>query len=414
MRTSRRFATIAVGVVGTGALLIGTTGAAGAQAQAFEGKASAEALTISLFGTTITTSAATAELNNSRGKATATEAIGQSNVNSAEVQGPGEQTSTKGSACNGDLAQIPVLTKADITCGVATVKINPDGTGFARGQGAELDLAPSVSTLLGTLQLQQPVRDGVDQVFEQAIDPLVQNLTGNPVGDLVDASTATVKDVLDKVFQLKATARVVIAPALAEVTNQGGKLVSHARAQGVRIELLPPDDSTSSLFPDLAIGEPLVTITVGSAEATKTVENGKGTGTADAPLVRVHFGSSKLVDALGLNKQDIEVAGGQSFCLGLPDPLETCITVAAAQVDADGNGNADGASVELFKGVQGGGIKIVTGRATTGGSITPLQAAQTDVPADLPRTGGNAVLPLVGGAMLALAAATRRFTLARR
>ncbi|MCU1488358.1 MAG: hypothetical protein JWN67_5104, partial [Actinomycetia bacterium] len=33
---------------------------------------------------------------------------------------------------------------------------------------------------------------------------------------------------------------------------------------------------------------------------------------------------------------------------------------------------------------------------------------------DLPRTGGNATLPIIGGALLVLAVATRRLAFARR
>jgi hypothetical protein len=414
MRTSRRLATIACGVIGTGALVVGTAGIAGADARAYDGKATAEALTISLLGQTLTTSAASAELQNDHGKASATEAVLQGSTATAEQTGAGTNEQ-KASGCNTALAQIPVFNRADITCGSATVTINPGGTGFARGIGSEITLEPSVANLLGTLQLQEPVQGAAGQVFEQLIDPLVQNLTGTPVGEQVDAATATVQDVLDNVLKLKATARVVVAPALAEVTNSGTKLVSHAKAQGVRIELLPSDDSLSSIFPDVTAGEPLVTITIGSAEATKTVGDGPTKGDAQTPLVTVHFGSTKLLDALGLSntQQDITVPGGQSFCLGLPEPLDSCITVAAASVDADGNAVADGATVELFKGLQGG-IRVATGRATSGGSLTASAAAAPAIPADLPRTGGNAMLPLLGGGLLALAAATRRFGLARR
>jgi hypothetical protein len=185
----------------------------------------------------------------------------------------------------------------------------------------------------------------------------------------------------------------------------------------VRIELLPVDGAgaTNNLLPgDLQVGEPLVTITIGNAEATKTVHrDGSAPTAADykAALVTIHFGTNALTSALGLPSQDITVGDGKSVCI-LPQPLETCVTVASAGVDADGNPFADGASVQLFKGVNGG-IDIATGRASTDGAT--FAAASLPQPAtDLPRTGGNATLPLIGGALLCLALVTRRMTFGLR
>ena len=66
--------------------------------------------------------------------------------------------------------------------------------------------------------------------------------------------------------------------------------------------------------------------------------------------------SALLTDALGLQKQDITVEGNQSFCVpGLEGtPLETCISVADAGVGVDGNPYANGATIDVLKGVSGG------------------------------------------------------------
>jgi hypothetical protein len=281
-----------------------------------------------------------------------------------------------------------------------------------------------VADVLGTIQLQQPLQQGTGQLLD-ALNPLVEGLTGTPIGQLVDSTDQTVEDVLGKVLALKATARVVIAPALAEVTAAGDKVTAHARSQGIRIELLPADGAgaTNNLLPgDLASNEPLVTITIGSAEATKVIsKTGASEGTADskAPLVTVSFGTNALVDALGLPSNTIEVGGGQSFCIpGLVGtPLETCISVAAASVDANGNPTAGATTVQLFKGVNGG-IDLATGRAASTGAAAqvaaPAAPAAAEPAGDLPRTGGNAMLPIIGGGLLALAAFTRRLAFGRR
>jgi hypothetical protein len=110
------------------------------------------------------------------------------------------------------------------------------------------------------------------------------------------------------------------------------------------------------------------------------------------------------------------VQGGQSLCVpGLVGtPLETCITVASAGVDAQGNPYADGVSIDLLKGVNGG-VSISTGKAVGTTALVPASiAAPADATPDLPRTGGSATLPIVGGGLLALALATRRFAFGRR
>jgi hypothetical protein len=424
MRNTRRLAAIGLSLLTTGALLAGTASAeTTANATAYSGSARSDALTIKLFGQTLTTSAATAELHPALAKASATQGLTplQQGAVSAETTKVGDIVTNKLAKCSGsDLTAVPGVQRLDITCGLATASLTAAG-GAARGLGGEVVLEPSVSDVLATLQLQQPLQQGAGQILD-GLNPLVEGLTGTPIGKLVDATDKTVGDVLNKVLTLKSTARVVIAPALAEVTSESDTITAHARAQGIRIELLPVDatNATNNLLPsDVTIGEPLVTITIGNAEATKVISRSGGPTKADSqgPLVTVEFATNALVTALGLPSNKIEVAGGQSFCVpGLVGtPLETCVSVASAGVDAQGNPFADSTSVQIFKGVNGG-IDLATGRAGTGGEITaaPGAPAAAEPAGTLPRTGGDATLPIVGGVLLALAVATRRLALGRR
>jgi hypothetical protein len=208
------------------------------------------------------------------------------------------------------------------------------------------------------------------------------------------------------------------------VTSAGDTVTAHARSQGIRIELLPIDGAgaTNNLLPDdLKAGQPLITITIGNAEATKVISKSgatKAKADASAPLVSVQIASNTLATALGIPTK-IDVGAGQSFCVpGLVGtPLETCIAVASAGVDAQGNPSAGATTVQLFKGVNGG-IDLATGRAASAGDATVAAVPAAPVAAapagQLPRTGGNATLPIVGGALLALAAVTRRLALGRR
>lgn len=408
------------------------TGTAAAQAADHRGTATAEALTIVLFGQTITTSASTAELTPVLAKASATQVLTplqQPPALTAETSTVGESKTEAPSACPGSqLTAVPSLRRVDITCGSATANLLAAG-GSARGLGAEVVLELSISELLAALELQSPAQQGTNQLVD-SLNPLFEGLTGTPLAPVVDGTTETVADVLDGLLTLQSTVRIVVAPALAE-TQVGDRVTARARAQGVRIELLPADGagSTNNLLPDdLAAGEPLITITIGQAETTASVDRdggGAAKADADAALVTVTFGSVALTRALGLPSDTVEVGEGRSFCIpGLEGtPLETCVTVADAGVAADGTPFANGTRVQLLKGVNGG-IDLATGRASSGGfraaaapGAPAVAVAAPAAPAgtaggELPRTGGPAMLPLAGAALLALAAAAGR--LARR
>jgi hypothetical protein len=425
MRTSRRIATLGLTVLACGALVGGTAGAQAAST--YEASATADALTITLLGQTITTSSATAALS-SAPKATASASdvllgpVVSSGPHQVELSAPGSAEDPKaGTACTGnELTAVPGIRRLDLTCGSATATITGTG-GSARGLGAELVVEPSVSGILSTLGLQQPAQGAVGQVNEQVIAPLVKALTGTPIEQLVSSGTQTVQDVLNKVLSLQTTARIMVAPALAETTADASTVAASAHAQGVRIELLPLDGAgaTNNLLPgDLKVGEPLVTITVGDAKACKSIDRatGKVTECHDAALVTIALGSNELAKALGLPSEPITVKADQSFCVpGLEGtPLETCVTVAKAGRDAKGNPFADGTSIQLFKGLQGG-IDIALGRASvtnapTEAAVAAPASAEPTVAGDLPRTGGTGTLPLVGAGLLGLAVLARRAT----
>ena len=156
-----------------------------------------------------------------------------------------------------------------------------------------------------------------------------------------------------------------------------------------------------------------MTITLGNAEAVSTynrVTQAK-TETHNAGLATIEFGSTALTDALGLSAQPITVPLGASQCILVDTPLETCVNVATAGVDADGNPYATSSSIELFKGVSGG-VVLGTGGVTSGSAGAPAVAEA--LPAgDLPRTGGNPALPVIGAGLLALAVLSRRILIGR-
>ena len=70
-----------------------------------------------------------------------------------------------------------------------------------------------------------------------------------------------------------------------------------------------------------------------------------------------------------------------------------------------------GTRIELFKGISGG-VVLGTGGVTSGSAGAPAVAEA--LPAgDLPRTGGNPALPVIGAGLLALAVLSRRIVIGR-
>jgi hypothetical protein len=428
MRKTRRLAMIGIAIVATGALFAGTAAAdtanSGVTAEQAGGTATASALKITLFGTELTGSDVTAKVfgaaDNPAPNAQAT--VGEILTPAftldpldATTTARGATTSDTPDKCLGDdLEAVPGIVGLKISCGTATSKLDGTDGGESHGLGGELLLEPSISELLGTIQLQDPANQ-VEQGVIDGLNQLIAPLAGNPIGDLANEATQTVDQVLKGVLNLDTTVRVAIAPARADVVQTAEGTTSTAHAQGVRVDLLPLDvggDINNLLPSDLAPSEPLVSIIIGDAFATKSVHNNGSDATSDAQssLVKIVFGSSALTDALGLSAKPIEIGAGQHVCILEGTPLESCVDVATAGVDANGNPFANGVSLALLKGVNGG-IGLGTSSVTSGAAALLPKLA---LPADLPRTGGNPALPLIGGGLLCLAAVTRRLAFGRK
>lgn len=433
MRTTTRIATLGLSVIVTSGLVAGSAGAetATAGADSFGARSHAEAMTISIAGTQITGSAASADLDHDPSSvATVTELLIPGVAESGELtavadaSNPAGQTVKPETCPLDELEAIPGVRRVDLVCPEATARLD-SALPYARGLGAELVIEPSVSGVLDTLGLTDTVTGTTDQVFADVIGPVVEALTGTPLEEIVDPAVSTVQDVLGDALTLQSTARIVVAPALAEVTSSVDSVTAFAHSQGVRIELLPADDvgATNGLLPeDLLPGEPLITITIGEAKAKSTynrLTGERGAAESSASAVRIDFGSTALTEALGV-PQSIEVPVATEQCLLTGTPLETCVSVASAGTDADGNPYATSTSVSLFRGLEGGGIDLATGGVTSGSAgalaapaAVPAAAPAAPIEGDLPRTGGPAALPVLGAGLLSAAVLLRRFVLGR-
>ncbi len=429
MRKSRRIAALALTAIVMGSVAGGAAQAqTGAEATsvAYSSRAQAEALRINLFGTDITASDATAEVSapptgavTAKGFAGAT-LLGPVSSGEATAEQSGDGQQSVDAAGNDEcptkaLEAVPGIGFVEATCPKASASVAGRATA-AEGLGSELNLDVSVSQLLDTIQIRDPVSDGIDQVWENVLNPIVEPLTGNPVGDIVKETTNTLQDLLQDILHLNTTVRVSVAPVLAQASGEGAASQAYARAQAVRVEVLPVDElgPYDGLLPDdLLPGEPLLTVIVADAEASSSWDGGTATHDSRAAIVVIRVGTVALLEPLGLSDTEIRIdQPGQRICLLEGTPLESCIALAHAGTDADG-AFAEGASIELLKGIEGG-VNIQTGTVRTGAEGTPGELARGPEPvSELPRTGGS-VLPLLGLGMLGLAIAGRRFGLGAR
>jgi LPXTG-motif cell wall-anchored protein len=165
-------------------------------------------------------------------------------------------------------------------------------------------------------------------------------------------------------------------------------------------------------------GAPLLSIIVGQAKSVSTYDRGtaKSTPTFDAAVARVHLGLP-LLGAAGL---DIPIQLNTPLTLLAGTPLETTISLGAGRTVTDPNGSvasyADGVSIQLLKGINGGiGLELAHAETGAGGQARLVAEQQVVQPVpSLPKTGNDAWLPMTGAGLLLAALGIRRRLVAAR
>jgi hypothetical protein len=297
-----------------------------------------------------------------------------------------------------------------VACGTAAANITNGLAGTLTSAGVA-DLSISATSLLETTPLAElPVQETVDQVLG-GLAPVFEVV--NQLG--LDAESL-VGDLLDGITQGGDLVRVQLGPSSSSTVNETAAAVAAGRAQGAVITVI--DRSLLSL-------PPVLTIEVGAAAADARTD--RSTGAAEATitpaLVRVTI-AQDIATALGLPTNVIEVAPGVTQCLGLPAPLDSCITVAGGRVvdTADGGKRAEseGVGLQLLTGLPGGGVVLGLAATSAEAAAVPAELTRQEGPAPvaappaLARTGLESMLPAAlalgsaGTAGLALVGASRR------
>jgi hypothetical protein len=316
----------------------------------------------------------------------------------------GETTGTPAPGTCGQLTlpdDVPVIDLAT-ACASGTTSI-VDGLPASLSTAEVADLDVNAGDVLQQLPFQ--IKDITDQA-----QPLVDGL--QPLFDGLEQggfdAESLLSDLLTALNDSGELMHTKLGPTQAEskaVNGDQNTVLGNAKAQGAVIELLP---RTALDLP------PVATIEIGAAANSMTVDRATGAATVnfEPSLVKITL-ADDVVTALGPVGEPfaspVSIAPGQSQCIPLPPPLESCITVAGGSQSTleDGTTHAEaaGVSLDLFKGLPEGGISLSLAKTVVEGvAVAPAPPAPAPPQEGLARTGGSTNAALIGG-LLAVAVA---------
>lgn len=392
--------------------------------ESFIATAAARGLDLNLFGTHVTIGQSSALINSTpsakasgAGVALISGTVSTSEVNAAD------QTAAPPKAC---VLNLPVadLLNVELACGESRVSTtNGAPAAFGAGSVAGVDLAalsalePIIDLLRELLDQLLPVVDQTVGSVLNSLTPTLGNLLGPLAGNLGLGTGSTVAPVsnlvdslLDGVERATSLVDIRLGESTAETVTAADKVTATANAAGAQIDLLP----------GLTLGgDPLLSIIVGSAKSTSVFDRGtaKSTPAFDAAVARVRLG----LPLLGGSITEIPIQLNTPLTLLAGTPLESTISLGAGRTVTDPNTGsvasyADGVSIQLLKGLNGGiGLELAHAETGAGGQtrLVSQQQVVTPVPT-LAKTGNDPWLPLTGAGLLAIALGIRRRVVAAR
>ena len=398
-------------VAGAGGSVAGAQGEAPATAkpETFIGGATGTALNANLLGQQLTLGFSKVDIASTL-KAVA-DGAGQlvpqllGSATKSEVSSNGQRQEKPQTCANPALpAEVSALLSIGAACSSSVSEVK-DGAPYAKSEGSVASLGLSANTVL--TQVVEPLQPLLEQVFGQL----------NQIAPQLDPVTATVGDLVETVANTQ-TLAVKLGASTSEAITKGDVVTSIGTAAGGQIDILPLGGLSES---------PLASIIVGSSKATSVYDRatGKSTASFDPAIVRVRL----ALPALG-QVQEIPLAPGQNLKILEGTPLESEIIVGAGSQASNPDGSvkaiADGVSLKLLKGINGG-VTLALAHAEAGVAGAPAVAAPPPAPApapptpqaapELPRTGGpvdGPWLPIAGVTLIAGALVTRRWVLSTR
>ena len=426
MRTLQRLGVIALSaLLMTAVLAVPATAQSQAvetRAESFIATAAARGLDLNLFGTRVTIGQASALVNSTptasasgAGVALVAGTVSNSAVNAAD------QSAAPPKAC---VLNLPVagLLAVELACGESRVDTrNGSPSAFGAGSVAGVDLAgttllqPIIDLLRSLLNALLPVVDQTVGTVTNTLTPALGGLLGGLAGNLglgtgsnVAPVSGLVNNLLAGIDRATALLDIEVGNSTASAVTAANAVTATATAAGAQIDLLP----------GLALGgAPLLSIIVGQAKSVSVFDRGtaKSTPSFDAAVARVRLG----LPLAGATVTDIPIQLGTPLTLLAGTPLETTISLGAGRTVTDPNTGAvasfaDGVSIQLLKGLNGGiGLELAHAETGAGGQtrLVSQQQEVTPVPT-LARTGNDPWLPLTGAGLLMVALGIRRRVLA--
>jgi hypothetical protein len=383
----------------SGACLLATAmvaGHAGADTpgtpETYAGTAAARGLVLNVLGQPATFGVSNAKVDSTL-KAAA-DASGQleqqQSVTTASVSTDGASSNQPKTCATPALpAQVAAIVDVGLACSQSAAAVQ-SGNPVASSSGSVASVDLKANTVLNQVESQLGIGDKLSQILAP--------LTGTPL----DPVKTTVEDLVNSVLNTQ-TLSVQLGTSTSDVTTKAGTVTSTATAAGAVVKILP-----APVVNGVPSVDPVATIEVSSAKATAAYDRTNGTSTPsfDAALVHVHLNTA-------LQVVDFAVPVGQTQTILAGTPLESTITVANGSTVKNADGSvgaiADGVSLQLLKGLPGGGLTLQLAHAEAGVAGTPAVAPTVvQAVAQLPRTGGTPWIPFAGTGILALAFITRR------
>ncbi|MDQ3758192.1 MAG: hypothetical protein M3394_10130, partial [Actinomycetota bacterium] len=304
--------------------------------EVFQGSAAGTALDLSILGKQVTLGSSSAKADStgsaqSKGAGVLTttdKAVDdaltlKSTEKVATASGSTVTTDDKAKSCGTTgPVEIEALTLG-LACSSATATSGPSPSATGAGSVAEagVDATTVINTIIETIETVEDtsdqdlsaVKDGITQIggtVAGLLDPVCEAAQGQPTAqehgadDLACAATTTVQDLVTSVLKTK-TLEVGVGATTSSVDTTDSSVTAKANASGAVVKLLPLPQVNG-----VPSTQPVVTITVGEANASATYDRGKGsaTGKADPAIVRISF-NTVLTDALADNLDDSLPAG---------------------------------------------------------------------------------------------------------
>ena len=316
---------------------------------------------------------------------------------------------------------VACLLAVELACGESRVSTtNGAPSAFGAGSVAGVDLVGTtlldpITALLQSLLAQLlPVVDQTVGAVLGTLTPVLGSLLGGLAGNLGLGSTSTVGPVsglvdglLDGIDRATQLLDIKVGDSNATAATSATAVTATAIAAGAQIDLLP----------GLTLGgAPLLSIIVGQAKSVSTFDRRHGQEHAHLRRRR-RPACASVSPSWAPPVTDIPIQLNQPLTLLAGTPLETTISLGAGRTVTDPNTGAvasyaDGVSIQLLKGLNGGiGLELAHAETRRRRPDPPGQPAADGVPPVVPvlaKTGNDPWLPLAGAGLLLVALGIRR------